>query len=86
MFSDQSKVIHSEMSLSPEEFENYQVGVDTEITFCLKELRVRSLNILSHASKVGSPTNHPGLRAATRHGASDPLVRSQVDYMLNTGT
>ncbi len=39
-FSDQSKVIHSEMSLSPEEFENYQVGVDTEVTFCLKELRV----------------------------------------------
>ena len=30
------------------------------------------LYILSRASGVGSPTNHPGLRAATRHGASDP--------------
>ncbi len=34
--------------------------------------------ILSRASEVGSPTNHPGLRAATRHGARDPLVRLQV--------
>ncbi len=35
--------------------------------------------ILSRASEVGSPTNHPGLRAATRHGVRDPLVRSQVE-------
>ncbi len=30
--------------------------------------------ILSRASEVGSPTNHPGLWAATRHGVRDPLV------------
>ncbi len=35
----------------------------------------RILKILSRASGVGSPTNHPGLQAATRHGARDPLVR-----------
>ncbi len=42
----------------------------------------RPLNvfILSRASEVGSPTNHAGLRAATRHGVRDLLVRSQVDY------
>ena len=40
-------------------------------------------NILSRASEVGSPANHPGLRAATRHGGRDPLVHSQVDYPSN---
>ena len=38
--SDPTKVIHTEMMLVPEEFENYQIGVDTDVTFCLKELRV----------------------------------------------
>ena len=33
-------MIHTELSLVPEEFESYQVGVDNEVTFCLKELRV----------------------------------------------
>ena len=41
--SDPAKVIHTEMMLAPEEFDNYQIGVDTDVTFCLKELRVNSL-------------------------------------------
>lgn len=36
---DPNKVIRTELSLMPEEFENYRVGVDTDVTFCLKELR-----------------------------------------------
>lgn len=37
---DPNKVIRTELSLMPEEFENFRVGVDTDVTFCLKELRV----------------------------------------------
>lgn len=37
---DSSRVSLIEISLTPEEFDNYQIGVDTAITFCLKELRV----------------------------------------------
>ncbi len=36
--------------------------------------------ILSCASGVGSPTNHPG----SGHRARDPLVRSQVDLVIST--
>ncbi len=38
---------------------------------------IRIVKILSCASGMGSPTNHPGFQAATRHGARDPLVRTK---------
>lgn len=49
--TDLDKIIHTEMVLVPEEFDNYQIGVDTEITFCLKELK----GILSFAESSGQP-------------------------------
>ena len=36
---DPSNVIHTQMRLSPQEFQSFQVGLNTEVTFCLKELR-----------------------------------------------
>lgn len=36
-----TRVPLTEISLLPAEFEEYQIGVDASITFCLKELRVR---------------------------------------------
>lgn len=47
---DPTKVIHTEMMLAPEEFDNYQIGVDTNVTFCLKELRVKYYQ--NHTAKV----------------------------------
>ncbi len=38
-------------------------------------------NILSRASEMGSPTNNPGLWAATRHGVRDPLVRDLLNMI-----
>lgn len=36
-------MMHTEMSLHPDEFDNFQIREDADITFCLKELRVRGL-------------------------------------------
>ena len=49
--SDPTKVVRTEMTLVPEEFENYQIGVDAKITFCLKEFRA----ILAFSEFVSQP-------------------------------
>ncbi len=47
----------------------------------LRPLLGVSDKILSRASEMGLQQTHPGLRAATRHGVRDPLVRSQVESL-----
>ncbi|XP_051807104.1 cell cycle checkpoint control protein RAD9B [Acanthochromis polyacanthus] len=59
---DQIKTMHTEITLHPEEFDYFQVGVDLDITFCLKELRgllafaeMHCLPVSVHCSATGRP-------------------------------
>lgn len=38
--AEPGRVTHSELKLPPQEFSEYRIGVDTEVTFCLKEFKV----------------------------------------------
>uniref|UniRef100_A0A8C2N044 Cell cycle checkpoint control protein n=2 Tax=Cricetulus griseus TaxID=10029 RepID=A0A8C2N044_CRIGR len=69
---DLSSSVYSEMSFDPEEFDFFQVGLDTEITFCFKELK----GILSFSEVMHVPLSiyfdFPG----------KPVVLSMDDMLL----
>ncbi|XP_021078320.1 cell cycle checkpoint control protein RAD9B isoform X2 [Mus pahari] len=69
---DLTSSVYSEMSFGPEEFDFFQVGLDTEITFCFKELK----GILTFSEVMHAPLaiyfDFPG----------KPLVLSVDDILL----
>ena len=73
--SDPMKVVHTEMSLVPEEFDDFQIGIDTVITFCLKELRAVLLFSEFANQPVSLHFEHPG----------KPIVFSLDNDVLYTG-
>uniref|UniRef100_A0A2C9LRK0 Proliferating cell nuclear antigen PCNA C-terminal domain-containing protein n=2 Tax=Biomphalaria TaxID=6525 RepID=A0A2C9LRK0_BIOGL len=73
--------MYTELTLSPNEFENYQVGVDSDVTFCLREMRA----VLGFCDLTGLPLtvqfDTPG-RPITFSVTSDPSF--EANFLLAT--
>lgn len=50
---DPNKIVHTELTLESDEFDEYEVQQETEVTFCLKELRA----LLNFAEGTNVPVN-----------------------------
>ncbi|KAG8011668.1 Cell cycle checkpoint control protein RAD9B, partial [Nibea albiflora] len=69
---DHMKTMYTEMSLHPDEFDFFQVGVDLDLTFCLKELR----GLLSFAESHSLPVS------VNFSAAGKPVCFSVEDVVL----
>ena len=94
-YEDPAQVINTKIELVAEEFEKFQIGFDTEITFCLKELKGISTfadsisqNVDLHFESGGKPivfslTNDPTFEANFVLATLVDLPRTQGSQQTN---